>query len=74
MDTSCISIHTEGSTMKTDEGEIRRKWRIFDHAVESGNVAKTCRYYGIPRSLFYVWRNAYQEHSEEVLRRKTADL
>jgi transposase-like protein len=56
--------------MKADEREIRRKRRILDHALESGNIAKTCRYFGIPRSLFYVWRNAYQKHGEEGLWRK----
>ena len=50
--------------------ESNRKRRIIDHADESGNVAKTCRYFGIPRSLFYVWRNAYRQHGEEGLRRK----
>jgi transposase-like protein len=57
----------EGSTMTADEREIRRKRRIFDHAVKSGNIAKTCRYFGVPRSLFYVWRNAYRERGEEGL-------
>ena len=33
--------------MKAKEREIRRKKRILDHAVESGNVAKTCRYFEI---------------------------
>jgi len=56
--------------MKANDREIGRKQRILDHAVETGNVAKTCRYFGIPRSLFYLWRNAYQEHGEEGLRRK----
>ena len=56
--------------MTTDEREINRKRRILDHADESGNVAKTCRYFGIPRSLFYVWRNAYRQHGDEGLRRK----
>ena len=42
--------------MKAEEREIRRKRRILDHAVKSGNIAKTCRYFGVPRSLFYVWR------------------
>jgi hypothetical protein len=56
--------------MSADEREIKRKQRILDHAVETGNIAKTCRYFGIPRSLFYVWRSAYQEHGEEGLRRK----
>ena len=54
--------------MKAEEREIRRKRRVLEHAVESGNVAKTCRYFGVPRSSFYRWRNAYQEHGEEGLR------
>ncbi len=53
--------------MKADEREIRRKRRVLDHAVASGNVAKTCRYFGIPQSLIYRWRNAYQEHGEDGL-------
>ena len=56
--------------MKAKEREIRRKKRILDHAVESGNVAKTCRYFGVPRSSFYRWRNVYLEHGEEGLRCK----
>jgi hypothetical protein len=56
--------------MTTDEREINRRRRILDHADESGNVAKTCRYFGIPRSLFYVWRNAYRQHGDEGLRRR----
>ena len=54
--------------MKADEREIRRKRRILDHALETGHVAKTCRYFGIPRSLFYLWRNTYQKHGQEGLR------
>ena len=56
--------------MKAEEREIRRKRRVLEHAVESGNVAKTCRYFGVPRSSFYRWRNAYQEHGEEGLQCK----
>ena len=56
--------------MTSEEREIRRKRRILDHADRSGNIAMTCRYFGVPRSLFYVWRDAYQEHGEEGLRRK----
>ena len=46
--------------MTSDAREIKRKLRILKHAEETGNVAKTWRYFGIPRSLFYVWRNAYR--------------
>ena len=56
--------------MTADEREIKRKQRILDHAIETDKIAKTCRYFGIPRSLFYVWRSAYQQHGEEGLRRK----
>jgi transposase len=56
--------------MKAEEREIRRKRRVLEHAVEIGNVAKTCRYFGVPRSSYYRWRNAYQEHGEEGLRCK----
>ena len=45
--------------MKAEESEIRRKRRVLEHAGESGNVAKTCRYFGVPRTSFYRWRNAY---------------
>ena len=56
--------------MNANDREIRRKQRILEHAVESGNVAKTCRYFGILRSLFYLWRNTYQKHGQEGLRRR----
>lgn len=36
------------------ERDIKRKFRILKYGEESGNVAKTCRYFGISRSTFYV--------------------
>lgn len=56
--------------MNTDEREIRRKQRVLDHAAESGNIAKTCRHFGVPRSLFYLWRNAYRQNGPDGLRNK----
>jgi transposase len=56
--------------MRAAESEIRRKRRVLEHAAENGNVAKTCRYFGVPRTSFYRWRKAYQEHGEEGLRCK----
>ncbi len=56
--------------MTNDEREIRRKLRVLEHAQGSGNIAKTCRYYGVPRSLFYLWRAAYEKHGPEGLKRK----
>jgi len=56
--------------MTNEEREVNRKLRILKHAEESGNIAKTCRYFGIPRSIFYVWRNAYRQQDIEGLKRK----
>ena len=40
-----ITNRMEGSAMKADEREIRRKRRVLEHADESAYVAKTCRYF-----------------------------
>ena len=43
------------------------RWRlaILRHAEEiSGNVAQTCRYYGISRTRFYIWQRRYQEEGQ----------
>jgi hypothetical protein len=56
--------------MTTDESEVNRKLRILNHVNLSGNIAKPCLYFGIPRSLFYVWRNTYREFGDEGLKRK----
>ena len=33
-----------------------------------GNVAFTCRYYGVPRQSYYKWLRRYEELGEEGLR------
>jgi len=38
--------------MTIDEREVKRKQRILEYAEASGNTSKTCRHFGIPRSLF----------------------
>jgi transposase InsO family protein len=49
--------------------QIKRRLAILRHAEEvTGNVAMTCRYFGISRQLFYVWRRRYDELGEEGLR------
>ena len=53
--------------MNKDQGEIERKLRIFRYAKEIGHVAKACRYFGIGRSSFYRWRQAYAERGEAGL-------
>jgi transposase len=56
--------------MAKDQQETRRKLRILDHAAKSGDVSKTCRYFGIGRASFYRWRHAYADHGEIGLTNK----
>jgi transposase InsO family protein len=48
-------------------GDIRRKLKILNHVTESGNISKTCRYFGISREIFYRWKRAYEKKGEEGL-------
>jgi hypothetical protein len=54
--------------MTHDQREIHRKKRILEYAEQVGNVNKTCRYFGVARSTFYLWRERYRELGEEGLR------
>lgn len=50
--------------MSKDRREIAHKLRILRHAEETGRVARTWRYFGVGRSSFYRWREAYRKHGE----------
>ena len=56
--------------MTHDDKEIKRKLRILKHAEHSANIAKTSWFFGVARSLFYLWRDAYRKYAEEGLKRK----
>jgi hypothetical protein len=46
-----------------------RRLAIIRHAREvTGNVAQTCRYYGISRQVFYVWYRRYEAEGLTGLR------
>ena len=45
--------------MTEAQREVRKKKRILEHAEMTGNVRKTCRYFGIGRATFYRWRQAF---------------
>jgi transposase len=54
---------------REQQRKIRHRLAVLRHAEEvTGNVAATCRYYGISRQCFYKWRNRYEEFGEEGLR------
>jgi len=56
--------------MARRDQEITRKLRVLEHAQRTGNVRKTCRYFGVPRSNFYNWRKRYEQEGELGLARK----
>jgi transposase-like protein len=49
--------------------EVRRRLAIIRHVEEvTGNVALTCRYYGISRQCYYIWYRRYQANGVQGLR------
>ena len=54
--------------MTNEERDIKRKLRVLQHAEKFGNARKACRYFGVGRSSFYLWREAYQKHGEAGLK------
>ena len=49
--------------------KIRHRVAVLRHAAEvTGNVAQTCRYYGISRPTFYRWLHQWEELGEAGLR------
>ena len=53
--------------MSKAQQDIRRKTRALEYAARTGNIRQTCRYFGIPRSLFYLWKAAYEREGEAGL-------
>src|ERR671918_1074473 len=44
------------------ERQAKHRLQVIRHAKEvTGNVAQTCRYYGISRQTFYAWYRRYEE-------------
>jgi hypothetical protein len=55
------------TSMNKIERDIQRKLRILRHAEQIGDVAKTCRYFGIGRASFYHGKAAFQRQGEAGL-------
>jgi hypothetical protein len=44
---------------------------MLQHAERvSGNVSQTCRFFGVSRALFYIWKERYEKHGVAGLRDK----
>lgn len=56
------------TTTTAEDRQVRRRLAILHHAEEiTGNVSMTCRYYGITRQSFYVWKRRYEELGPQAL-------
>ncbi len=53
--------------MTKAQRDIKRKLRVLRFAQESGNISKTCRYFGISRQAYYEWKQSYAQWGEKGL-------
>ena len=53
--------------MSEAKRDIKRKLQMLRHLKERGNVAKTCRHFGIARQKFHDWEVRYEKFSHEGL-------
>src|SRR2546423_10168728 len=57
--------HREPITVTRDEIIYHRRARVLEHAAKTGNVAETCRTFGVSRKTFYEWRNVAEQYGLE---------
>ncbi len=57
----------EPITVTPTEIIYHRRLRALDHAKKTGNVAETCRVFGISRKTFYQWRGVAERYGVEAL-------
>src|ERR1700691_55308 len=49
--------------------KVKARMRMLQHAQRvSGNVSQTCRFFGVSRALFYIWKERYEKHGAAGLR------
>ena len=53
----------------SSEAKKRLKW--MDYYRKSGDASKTCRYFGISRKTFYLWKKRYNPHHLESLEERS---
>ena len=67
--TSTISASAERQL----ERRANHKLAVLRHVEEvSGNVAATCRYYGISRQAYYSWLKRYEDEGVKGLRDRSS--
>lgn len=62
-----LQIHEGTTTVTSDQIVYQQRVRALDHARTIGNVAETCRTFGISPKTFYKWRNAAAKYGLDAL-------
>lgn len=57
----------ESITVTPAEIIYHRRVRVLEHAKQTGNVAATCRTFGVSRKTFYEWRNVAARYGLDAL-------
>jgi transposase-like protein len=43
--------------------KVKARLRMLQHAQRlSGNVSQTCRFFGVSRALYYIWKKRYEKN------------
>lgn len=53
--------------MNEEQRLVQKRLRVLEHAQKTGNVRKTCRYFGLGRSSFYRGKSAFDREGEAGL-------
>ena len=66
-----LQIHEGTTTVTSDQIVYQQRVRMLDHARATGNVAATCRTFGVSEKTFYKWRNVAAKYGLVALFPKT---
>lgn len=51
--------------------KVKARLRMLQHAQRvSGNVSQTCRFFGVSRALFYIWKKRYKKRGRHFRHKK----
>lgn len=53
---------SQAAKVREQDRKARARLRVLRHHEQvTRNVSQTCRFFGISRSLFYIWRDRYRQ-------------
>src|SRR6185503_2692280 len=69
----CMTRSLSASAQRAIERRANHKLAVLRHVEEvSGNIAASCRYYGVSRQAYYHWLNRYEAEGFEGLKDRSS--